>query len=564
MKNRVKDRKSHSLRKFCLTMILILSVLAAVSGAGVIGEAFSSAKRYTENNSFYTLRLCVNTLDGILHTLQNAGRNFLMDNPNIAILASARQPEERFAARRAISNDMSEILNLIPETDGLLFWTGDETVARVNTTAFDAVEQIREYVMGEIAKEGKDAQIMPNTRWGWHDIQGKKYLLSVVSVQDAYCVIWLEDEILTEVSGQEAIQENSGFDLYCVQDEALIVAGIRQKSNYGSLVLRQQSNEGDFTMCLATDSYDAYTERTVYLIMAVCVCIILGVYFVLRRLYAGISQAIGSLTSGVEQIGNDLTAGLDAEHNLQEVNQVFSALNAMADRIRILQTEIYERKIREQRMHIQFLEMQIKSHFYVNCLNIIYSLAATQRYQLIQEFTLYLVDFYRYIESAFEYMICLSEEITHISNYIEIQRIRYPGLITYQIKADHKTDGVKIPPLILLTFVENIFKHAMNMSDPIHITIRAELEEDNPKIKIVLEDDGIGFSENLRNNLNMFSRETADVDQYPGKRTGIINTICRLHMYYGKDVQISFDSGEAGRGSRITLFLPMKEGGTSV
>ena len=215
-------------------------------------------------------------------------------------------------------------------------------------------------------------------------------------------------------------------------------------------------------------------------------------------------------------------------------------------------------------LQIQFLEMQIKSHFYVNCLNIIYSMAATKKYGLIQEFTLYLVDFYRYIESAFAYMTSLTDEMTHISSYIEIQRIRYPERITYRTVIDTELGSAKIPPLILLTFVENIFKHAMSMSEPLHILISANRKREDGDIRITIEDDGKGFPENLMRNLNEFSQKALDADSYPGKRTGIMNTICRLSMYYGNKVRITFEPGDGGRGSRITMQFPEKGGGDSV
>lgn len=554
MNRKKKCAPSRSLKKFCRAIILGLCALAVVSGGAVILEAFSSARRYTENMGTYTLRLYVNTLDEMLHTLQTAGRNFLSDNGNISLLAEAERSEERFTARKEISGKLAEILKLIPEADGILFWTGDESVIQANGTSFDDTLKIKEYVIKAV-KQGNGEELTPNTRWSWQEIQGKSYLLSVMGISDTYCAVWLEEGILSDLSGQEP-----GFNLYCRQNERIIMPEGTGKSRNGSLVLEQPSGEGNFTMCMAADSYDAFTARTVYLTFFVCAIMIISFFILLRKLYREIALAVSGLTQGVEQVGTDLTVRLDAAHSPQEVKQVFDALNRMAEKIQVLQIEIYKRKIREQRLNIQFLEMQIKSHFYVNCLNIIYSMAATKKNELIQEFTLYLVDFYRYIESAFVYMIRLEEEIGHIANYVEIQKIRYPGLVEYQTVTDLKLKEAKIPPLILLTFVENIFKHAMNMSEPIHIFIEAKLQKG--KIKILIRDDGKGFPENLMHNLNCFAEEVQDVDQYPGKRSGIINTICRLHMYYGDEMAVTFERKE--KGTEIILLLPWKEGEDTV
>lgn len=112
---------------------------------------------------------------------------------------------------------MAEILKLIPEADGILFWTGDESVIQANGTSFDDTLKIKEYVIKAV-KQGNGEELTPNTRWSWQEIQGKSYLLSVMGILDTYCAVWLEEGILSDLSGQEP-----GFNLYCRQNERIIM-----------------------------------------------------------------------------------------------------------------------------------------------------------------------------------------------------------------------------------------------------------------------------------------------------------------------------------------------------
>ena len=78
--------------------------------------------------------------------------------------------------------------------------------------------------------------------------------------------------------------------------------------------------------------------------------------------------------------------------------------------------------------------------------------------------------------------VSLNKEIELIENYITLEKVRYSErvdiLFTHSVKS-----GVKIAPLILLTFVENAFKHGVSQ----------ELEEAKIKIIISVNDENIHF-----------------------------------------------------------------------
>jgi len=111
---------------------------------------------------------------------------------------------------------------------------------------------------------------------------------------------------------------------------------------------------------------------------------------------------------------------------------------------------------------INSLKAQINPHFLFNTLNGIYSLAHTGSKQT--EITiLKLSDLMRYVlyESGTE-KVELKKDIQYISNYIDLQRLRLSSKVTIQYTVQGDTDNYYIAPLLLMSFLENAFKHGIS------------------------------------------------------------------------------------------------------
>ena len=75
--------------------------------------------------------------------------------------------------------------------------------------------------------------------------------------------------------------------------------------------------------------------------------------------------------------------------------------------------------------------------------------------------------------------VSLSKEIGYLENYIELQKLRFKdqAYIEFHLKNDQFFDG-KVPPFILISFVENAFKHG-DVNDPSKpITICCEVKDE--------------------------------------------------------------------------------------
>ena len=126
-------------------------------------------------------------------------------------------------------------------------------------------------------------------------------------------------------------------------------------------------------------------------------------------------------------------------------------------------------------MELQFLKSQLNPHFLFNSLNNIYSLAY-QKSDKTADAILKLSEMMRYmIYESNDSWVSLDKEVHYVESYVELQKLRFKDGAAVEISINGVIDGQKIVPLILISFVENAFKHgvANDKEDPIKINIIA-------------------------------------------------------------------------------------------
>jgi two-component system LytT family sensor kinase len=107
---------------------------------------------------------------------------------------------------------------------------------------------------------------------------------------------------------------------------------------------------------------------------------------------------------------------------------------------------------------LSFLRSQINPHFLFNSLNNIYSLMY-QNAAGAQEAILGLSDLLRYMLYDASEKVALQKEIDYMTRYIALQRIRFEHPIHAALHITGPAQAVEVPPLLLIPFVENAFKH---------------------------------------------------------------------------------------------------------
>ena len=129
----------------------------------------------------------------------------------------------------------------------------------------------------------------------------------------------------------------------------------------------------------------------------------------------------------------------------------------------------------KREMELQFLKSQLNPHFLFNSLNNIYSLAY-QKSDKTADAILKLSEIMRYmIYESNDSWVSLRKEIDYVQSFIELQKLRFKDGASVEMTLQGEIDNQQIVPLILISFVENAFKHgvANDPLDPIKINIIA-------------------------------------------------------------------------------------------
>ncbi|TGX81562.1 histidine kinase [Palleniella muris] len=146
--------------------------------------------------------------------------------------------------------------------------------------------------------------------------------------------------------------------------------------------------------------------------------------------------------------------------------------------------ELYEQLLLKKRIENQknkaemaMFKAQISPHFLFNTLNSLYSLVIGTS-QKAEDAFIKFTEILRYTYVTIENeSVTLKDEVTYIQNYIDLQALRLNKHTTVDWSHDIDNDGVTVPPMIFLTFVENAFKYGTSPSHDCSVVIRLTVKD---------------------------------------------------------------------------------------
>jgi len=213
------------------------------------------------------------------------------------------------------------------------------------------------------------------------------------------------------------------------------------------------------------------------------------------------------------------------------LNQNFKTIS----RNKELQTKILKTQLLLKEQELHYLKMQIHPHFLFNTLNTIYGFALKQSKQT-PEIILMLSNLLDYILYQINKpKVSLKEEVLHIKEYIELEKIRFKDTLKISFSANDFNDQIQVAPMLLIPFIENAFKHGNLIDGFLSIDIRILVIENQLKFSIgnsfldqnePSKKQGIGL-ENIRKRLDLNYKDNYQLD------------IKKEHNWFAVDLRIS-------------------------
>jgi LytS/YehU family sensor histidine kinase len=201
-----------------------------------------------------------------------------------------------------------------------------------------------------------------------------------------------------------------------------------------------------------------------------------------------------------------------------------------------------DRQVLEARL--QIMQAQIEPHFLFNTLaniGLLYEVDRKQAKPLIHSLSAYLTAALPHMREASS---TLGRELAMIQAYLDIFRMRMGDRLTIRVDVPAGLHDAALPPMMLLTLVENAIKHGVNPR-PRGGTVWVRAERIGDTLRVAVNDDGVGLGAGR------------------GSGVGLANIRARLSALYGGAGRLLME-GNANGGVTAAIELPWTSTGASV
>ncbi|MDE5903587.1 MAG: histidine kinase [Muribaculaceae bacterium] len=207
--------------------------------------------------------------------------------------------------------------------------------------------------------------------------------------------------------------------------------------------------------------------------------------------------------------------------------------NIQRNRRREAEALLDKAEIERDKAEIQMYKSRIKPHFMFNTLNSLYGLFIIQSPNALPSLEKF-IEMMRYINTtAGQDLVPLADESRYIREYVEVQSLRLNHMTDVRLSIDIKSPDLGIPPMLLVTFVENCFKYGISPIE--HSAIHISLSEDNGILRFAT-----------------FNRICSH-DKRDGEHMGISNCRRRLQLLYPDSHTLQI--GPDGNDFRVSLTI---------
>lgn len=292
-------------------------------------------------------------------------------------------------------------------------------------------------------------------------------------------------------------------------------------------------------------------QVTIYMILAIA---LVSVMVILLFIRTQVLRPLKDMLTGVGEVerGN-LCYQIPTHGRPQEFQTLAKEFNKMSGEVLTLRIDQYEQKLQLTESKLRYLQMQIRPHFYLNALTTIHSMSMQNRGEDIRRYIDMLSVHIRYMLYGDMAMTTIGTELEHVNNFVQMKELCFPGCVFYMDDvAQPELLDIKMPKLMLLTIVENSFKYALNVYEMMNLLIKVDRWEEAGEcfIRMIVEDDGNGYPEEMLQNFETFTGTSGGV--------GIQNVRDTFRLRYGRQGLVRIEKA-VPHGARTVLLIPCEE-----
>jgi len=379
-----------------------------------------------------------------------------------------------------------------------------------------------------------------------------------IDIYDGFTWIMNKNQDIYSIDAEELNEK------YISSKELNTISDHFQEAKSGIIAIRNLSNKDatvfyssipyteDWILCTMIENRMIYEQTNHIINYVIIIGIILCILAILLAILVSnsIVKPLRLLEENMIEVSKGNFHSYYAFENNDEVSVLGQVFNQMLNEMEHLFKQVVKAESQKKDAEFRALQSQINPHFLYNTLDTLQWKALEYDAFEVADMVNSLSRFFRISLSSGKEFISISDEVEHVRNYLEIQKIRYKDKINYSIQEDSLMDQYLVPKLILQPLVENSIYHGLKpKKQGGNIDVKVNSTDGYLFIEVV--DNGVGMDKkdlkHLRNNLT----KSIESEHY-----GLYNINERLRVTFGEKYKLEIES-KVDVGTRVMLKIPI-------
>lgn len=264
-------------------------------------------------------------------------------------------------------------------------------------------------------------------------------------------------------------------------------------------------------------------------------------------------KPLGKLQKQLGKLEQGQMDPMNAPFPRNEIGLVLTSYNRMVLQLKKLIDQVYVQQLLRKQAQLSSLQAQMDEHFLYNTLNTIYYKAEEENAGACGAMILKLSRYFRLNLSQGQEKIPLSDIVSLIRTYLQIQQLRYGQNLGCQISEFPDMNQYVSLKQLYQPLIENAVIHGFERKPGNHhLWISFQKKEDC--LLFVVQDDGIGMTPEQ---ISAATAPSEDFERVRGKGFALKNIMEQIRIAYGDEYGLSLTS-EPGKGTVAALRVPLE------
>lgn len=541
-----KQRQIPALRKI-LAWLLCLFGAVLLASLTMLAASDMAWRKIQWRRNVKAVEEQMNVLESSLSEMNMSLADLLSNSEEAQILRQETDIQRCNTAARRLSNKMAVQNRGRTLQYNFFFYalnSGTESFCYDGFSDYSDCMELRRMIKEKLRTDG---QVKTGFVWIPVAVEQRVYLLQCYQLDNVVAAGWLLcSQAFSFLSNQE------DYVMEDLEGRRLAIGGdVANGAGWGKLVKEFTMRYGALTLTIIDSPSEYLGTQMVTLCFLGVILLVVAAFSIYtlnyfqRYIQRPFEQLQGHVNNYVQERKTAKRRGF------AELDQAMEAFDSLVEQLNQLKIEQYEEKITLARTQLDFFQLQIKPHFFVNTFSVLHGMAQKKDYERIQKFCLKLSDYVRYLFRDGLSTVPLEDELKAVKDYLDIQNIRYRAQSTLGREIPLELLSVNIPPLLLLTFVENAVKHSADDLSMLVVFIQAQPLRQGEFVKLTVSGNRSAFSPDDLVALNDPGHHLSNGD---GEHVGVDNVRKRLSLMYGEEFQMSFSNRDAN--SVVEIVIP--------